>query len=74
MFKNLPLGPRFRIPTPRLLSEKTVLEEVTIGRVKMDPSKLESAIPHYLLQSTVGRSDGSCSNSSSENSMAGDHL
>ena len=48
-----PPGPRFRVTSDKILTEKTILKEIYVGRYKTDPSKLEAAIPNYLLNTTM---------------------
>lgn len=37
-----PPGPRFRVPSCKMITEKTILNEIYVGRNKVDPAKLET--------------------------------
>ena len=37
-----PPGPRFRVPSCKMITEKTILDEIYVGRNKVDPAKLET--------------------------------
>jgi hypothetical protein len=37
-----PPGPRFRVPSCKMITEKTIMDEIYVGRNKVDPAKLET--------------------------------
>ena len=48
-----PPGPRFRVTSEKILSERTILSEIYVRRNKVDPSKVECCLPDYLLDTTI---------------------
>lgn len=69
----MPTGPRFRVPTGKFLNEKNVLEEVIIGRNKIDPSKLVACVPDVCLVNPDPKPEmnetGSCDKKEKEEMM-----
>jgi hypothetical protein len=51
-----------------MLSDKTVLSEIYVGRNKLDPSKLETCVPDFMLNTEMPMSENQSTSVSERNS------